>query len=271
MPDIITDEELSPLAGEYVLGSLESEERTHANLLLDVDPGFRGMVRIWERRLGELHLMVEPVEPDGKVWERIKGKLLELKPGLEFPVPGVPEAAAAAEVPFEPQPEPDRDTSDLERQLAAVLESESVPAPTDGHEERAPDHVARGLGSPVLALETVPPEARSDRGEPSATAFKLDVPPAATGFKLDVPPGARPAAGKIQSGSPGTPDSLGRWRAFAALMTVVAILLGGLIAAWRFAPERLPQQLRPKVVLQLPDPPPSPRKPPAPPGSQFDE
>jgi hypothetical protein len=109
----------------------------------------------------------------------------------------------------------------------------------------------------VLALETVPPEARSDRGEPAATAFKLDVPPAAP-----------PAAGKT---GPGTPDSLGRWRAFAALMTVVAILLGGLIAAWRFAPERLPQQLRPKVVLQLPDPPPSPRKPPAPPGSQFDE
>ncbi|MEA2989133.1 MAG: hypothetical protein QOG83_1844, partial [Alphaproteobacteria bacterium] len=218
----------------------------------------------WERRLGELHLMVEPVEPDGKVWERIKGKLLELKPGLEFPVPGVPgvpEAAAApAEVPSEPQPELDRDTSDLEQQLAAVLESESAPAPTDGHGERAPDHVARGLGTPVLAVETVPPEARSDRGEP-----------AATGFKLDVPSAARPAAGKIQSGSPGTPDSLGRWRAFAALMTVVAVLLGGLIAAWRFAPERLPQQLRPKVVLQLPDPPPSPRKPPAPPGSQFDE
>jgi anti-sigma-K factor RskA len=71
MPDILSDDDLSPLAAEYVLGTLDSDERTRANVLLDVDHQFRGMVRIWERRLGELHLMVEPVEPDAEIYERI--------------------------------------------------------------------------------------------------------------------------------------------------------------------------------------------------------
>src|SRR5215468_8881660 len=75
MPDIVNDDDLSALAAEYVLGTLEADERTRANVLLDVDHGFRGLVRVWERRFGELHLMVEPVEPDGKTWQRIKNKL----------------------------------------------------------------------------------------------------------------------------------------------------------------------------------------------------
>ena len=64
MPDIVRRRRPGALAAEYVLGTLDADERTRANVLLDVDHSFRGMVRIWERRLGELHLMVEPVEPD---------------------------------------------------------------------------------------------------------------------------------------------------------------------------------------------------------------
>src|SRR5215813_14268170 len=75
MSDIVNDDDLSALAAEYVLGTLEADERTRANVLLDVDHGFRGLVRVWERRFGELHLMVEPVEPDAKIWQRIKGKV----------------------------------------------------------------------------------------------------------------------------------------------------------------------------------------------------
>src|SRR5262245_7637174 len=75
MPDIVNDDDLSALAAEYVLGTLEADERTRANVLLDVDHGFRGLVRVWERRFGELHLMVEPVDADPRIWQRIKGKL----------------------------------------------------------------------------------------------------------------------------------------------------------------------------------------------------
>ena len=68
MSDVLNNDELNALAAEYVLGTLDFEERKGATSLLDVDHGFRGLVRIWERRFGELHLMVEPVEPDPKVW-----------------------------------------------------------------------------------------------------------------------------------------------------------------------------------------------------------
>ena len=97
MPDIVNDNELSLLAAEYVLGTLDANERTRANVLLDVDHQFRGIVRIWERRLGELHLMVEPVEPDAKIWQRVRGKLKNVAP-LAVAVP-----AAAPSPPSPPK------------------------------------------------------------------------------------------------------------------------------------------------------------------------
>ena len=48
-------------AAEFVLGTLDADERRAANQLLASDEGFTDRVRLWERRLGELHLMVEPV------------------------------------------------------------------------------------------------------------------------------------------------------------------------------------------------------------------
>jgi len=71
MPDIV-NEDLGALAAEFVLGTLDSDERARVNELLDRDHQFRAMVRTWERRLGELHLMVDPVEPPEAVWDRIE-------------------------------------------------------------------------------------------------------------------------------------------------------------------------------------------------------
>src|SRR5262245_31872792 len=95
------------LAAEYVLGTLDSEERTQAQALLVIDQELVGKVRVWERRLGELHLMVEPVEPDPKIWERIKAKMparpeAESKPS-EAPPPEI--ATAAATPPGATRPE----------------------------------------------------------------------------------------------------------------------------------------------------------------------
>jgi hypothetical protein len=44
---------------------------------------------------------------------------------------------------------------------------------------------------------------------------------------------------------------IGRWRAAALPHDVPAFGLGGLIAAWRFAPDRLPHPLQPIAVLGL--------------------
>jgi hypothetical protein len=68
---------------------------------------------------------------------------------------------------------------------------------------------------------------------------------------------------------------LRRWRAFAFLLTLVVAALVALVAAWRFAPDRVPPPLRPLALMRHfgvtpPTPPQLPRRP-LPPGSQYDE
>src|SRR5262245_8525182 len=120
MSDDLNDDDFDSLAAEFVLGTLDADERTRANVLLDVDHAFRSKVRTWERRLGELHLMVEPGEPDQQIWERLKGKI------GGFPAP----SAAAEPVPPAPQPaQPAQPASpsELERQIEEDLAA--APAP----------------------------------------------------------------------------------------------------------------------------------------------
>ena len=69
------DEDRDGFAAEYVLGTLDSEERAQADALVLVDQDFAAKVRQWERRLGELNVLVAPVEPSAPVWERIKASL----------------------------------------------------------------------------------------------------------------------------------------------------------------------------------------------------
>jgi anti-sigma-K factor RskA len=85
MSNFLIDEDTDLLAAEFVLGTLDSEERANAQSQLRMDHGFIAMVRIWERRLGELHLMVEPVEPNAKIWERIRAKVAEISQGGPAP------------------------------------------------------------------------------------------------------------------------------------------------------------------------------------------
>jgi anti-sigma-K factor RskA len=69
------EEDQDTLAAEYVLGTLSAEEREHAEALLSFDPGFEAAVRQWERRLGELNVMVEAVEPPTELWDKIKREI----------------------------------------------------------------------------------------------------------------------------------------------------------------------------------------------------
>ena len=43
---------------------------------------------------------------------------------------------------------------------------------------------------------------------------------------------------------------LRRWRAFAILMTLLVLAVAALLAAWKFAPERVPPMLQPIEVLR---------------------
>jgi hypothetical protein len=340
MPDILSDDDLSPLAAEYVLGTLDSDERTRANVLLDVDHQFRGMVRIWERRLGELHLMVEPVEPDAKIYERIKGKLKNVAPPAVVAPP--PAETKADAKPGDIKPANSNVATTTEQKLAGlVLEVEriaesaksdvkaadvkvaevttgdAVAKPTDvAAAEPKPDE-PKAADIPTVDAASIPAAPQLDAAAESKDELKAGEPDVAPSkvsefssleSELAAITEANIAEGKSKEPKPADldqvegrmpervsretppvlipterrdvtprrvrearPARVGRWRAFSALMTLVAIGLGGLIAAWRYVPERLPPQLRPTAVLKLPETSGAPVRKPAPPESQFDE
>jgi anti-sigma-K factor RskA len=63
------------LAAEYVLGTLDADDRANVEMLLAIDPAFAETIGKWERRLGELHQLVEPVEPPHSSWEWIQARI----------------------------------------------------------------------------------------------------------------------------------------------------------------------------------------------------
>lgn len=63
------------LAAEYVLGTLDVSELDEAQALIASDPEFAAMVREWERRLGELNVMVGAVEPPAATFDKIKERI----------------------------------------------------------------------------------------------------------------------------------------------------------------------------------------------------
>ena len=56
------EEDREILAGEYVLGTLDPNERAQAERLIATDAAFATRVRYWEGRLTALSDAVEPVE-----------------------------------------------------------------------------------------------------------------------------------------------------------------------------------------------------------------
>jgi len=91
---MIMDEDRDGLAAEYVLGTLDADERAQADALLLVDRDFATVVRQWERRLGELNVLVAPVEPSAPVWDKIKASL-STEPNEPMRLPDVPAPAPA--------------------------------------------------------------------------------------------------------------------------------------------------------------------------------
>jgi anti-sigma-K factor RskA len=81
------DQEL--LAAEYVLGTLDAEERARARDLVTMDPAFAATVRAWERRLGELNVLVAAVEPPPDIWDHIKAGIAGRPPSKELRAPAV--------------------------------------------------------------------------------------------------------------------------------------------------------------------------------------
>jgi anti-sigma-K factor RskA len=60
------------LAAEYVLGTLDADERAQVDAMMSVDKDFVALVDAWSRKLDVLNQMVGLVEPRPEVWERIR-------------------------------------------------------------------------------------------------------------------------------------------------------------------------------------------------------
>jgi anti-sigma-K factor RskA len=69
------DEDRDILAAEYVLGTLDSSERTEAERLINADAEFAARVAYWERRLCLLAEAVDDVEPHPSIWPKIVAAL----------------------------------------------------------------------------------------------------------------------------------------------------------------------------------------------------
>lgn len=111
------DDDRDALAAEYVLGTLDADERVRAESMMSADATFTALVRRWELRLGELHAMVEPVEPPAQVWDKIKANIIaELEgeigqPETDESISATP-ALAAGDTPASKEPAGDEHAFD---------------------------------------------------------------------------------------------------------------------------------------------------------------
>lgn len=92
------DQELDQdaLAAEYVLGTLDPYERAEVTARIAAEPDFAALVASWERRLGELHAMVDPVDPPPELWDKIRGAVAGVEGRDEMVLPEVPTPPAPA-------------------------------------------------------------------------------------------------------------------------------------------------------------------------------
>ena len=314
------------LAAEYVLGTLDSEEREQARTLLEADAAFAAKVDSWERRFGDLYLMVEPVEPDSAIWPRIKAKVLDARErtgAVEPPMPptaaGPPSLDAIEAVISDaattlsseatstaPEQAPPASISEVTPTSAAEATSAPAPAATPAPvsempvsempaSEAAPAPASAGTSAPMTelppaptldttgtsAVEAVPsPPVVAASAEPAGPAPSEPRAPSEPQTASEPRAPSEAQARSEPQAQPAAPATLSmhrrlrRWRAFAVLMTLVVLAMAALLAAWRFAPDRVPALLQPLELMRQAGVPlpaiPAPRRP-APPESRFDE
>jgi anti-sigma-K factor RskA len=212
---VIYDDAQDAVAAEYVLGTLSADEREHADALLSIDPGFSEAVRTWERRLGELNVMVEAVEPPTRLWDNIKSHIGAAALSSEAP-PGVPAASPA------PQPQVASGSAEALSQVAALAASLSSAAA-----EQASTKAAEPAVMPAAVVE--PPTA-----QPAEAKSPVET---RAGLARPVPTRPVPEA-KIESSAEVVYLSrrVGHWRRLTVAFGAIAALLAVFIAVTMFEP-----------------------------------
>jgi anti-sigma-K factor RskA len=146
------DDAQDAVAAEYVLGTLSADEREHAEALLAIDPGFAEAVRVWERRLGELNVMVDAVEPPPEVWDKIKAEIGDAAPGRASAAAGFAAATSDQQAEME----------EALSQVAALASSLSPPT-ADQLAEPATESTTVSLAEPSAEHSPPPAESKVER------------------------------------------------------------------------------------------------------------
>ncbi len=237
------DDDRDAFAAEYVLGTLSADERDQAEALLVIDPGFAEIVRVWERRLGELNVMVEAVEPPPDVWDRIK---IEVD-GAERHITA---EAEAAQSPIE------------EAALPAIQEAAPQTAP-ETMEEVTPEVTPQPPSEPLPELlseleegpEAAPPEDLDESSSVAALASSL-LPPEPQEAERPSSPTPAPATPKIERSAEVVylARQARRWRGFTVAMSAIAALLAVFIAVSQLAPGLLPMGRLSHLAATAPPP-----------------
>lgn len=72
-------DDLHTQAGEYVLGTLNANQRRSIESRLTYEPALRAAVDEWEQRLLPLTSLAEPIEPAAGLWQRIVASIAQPK------------------------------------------------------------------------------------------------------------------------------------------------------------------------------------------------
>jgi anti-sigma-K factor RskA len=157
------------LAAEYVLGSLDAEERAQVATMMSIDADYRALVERWERSLGELNVMVGSVEPPAELWDKIRAAVLGTSPQLPLVLPDLPP----------PPPEPVVAPQEPAVDGARIIEFRSR-AQRWRMLATAATAVAAALVA-VVALQVAQPDLLPDglRPKPRIQTVQLPAPPAA--------------------------------------------------------------------------------------------
>jgi len=231
------DDAQDALAAEYVLGTLSADEREHAEALLTLDPGFAASVRMWERRLGELNVMVEAVEPPPELWDKIKAELEVVGPASEAP-PAAPELAVP-EPPVETPPEtPPAEAPPLIMADEPGTDSIAIPPPVG----ELPDAVSDSIAASLAKTLAEPLEERSER-----VAVPSVIPP-------DVEPKVERSAAERSANVVQLARRVSRWRRMTVVTGAIAALLALYIGLAQFAPGLVPLGPRAPAVVQAQGP-----------------
>jgi anti-sigma-K factor RskA len=203
------EEDQDALAAEYVLGTLSADERAHAEALLSFDPGFEAAVRQWERRLGELNVMVEAVEPPAELWDKLKKEVAPEAP------PPLPEGLLGASTEAAAEPEAE----------AEVAGPRDVDAPS----------TLAAMASDLAAADTASAHAGERAGHTHDDASLL--PPSLLPELQGVEP-------RADSDVVDFPKRAGPWRGLTIASGAIAALLAAYVAVSQVAPDLIPPPLR---------------------------